>query len=234
MSPIPSIATAFALSTPAPSATLDPGSTGQGAPSMSLHLGTGSVLVAVVALVSVARYLYHGRGTVNTRTSNTWVSLTGLLSSIRHRCSPSTSTAAATDCQWPVDVEVGIELVEVHPRTPSTPAICVEDEANEIPVPDLNPPGVTVNSVLDMDMDNDDGSDGDDSDGDDDNRDHDNGDHDSDGDDDNRDDDNGDDSDGDHDSDGDNDSDGDSFVEVNLTSGLDPTDEESTITNCDI
>ncbi|KAF8438640.1 hypothetical protein L210DRAFT_2277661 [Boletus edulis BED1] len=206
MSPIPSIAsTAFALSTPAPSVTLHPDSTGQSTPSMSLHLlGTGSVLVAVVALVSVARYFYHGRGTVNhTQTSNTWVSLTGLLSYIRHRCSPSTSTATATDCQWPVDVEVGIELVEVHPRMPSTPAIYVEDEANENPVPDL--PG--VNSVLDIDMDDDDNSDDDDSDGDDDNgtttRDDDNGDdsdgdHDSDGVDDNRDDDNGDDSDGDH------------------------------------
>ncbi|KAG6374879.1 hypothetical protein JVT61DRAFT_3608 [Boletus reticuloceps] len=175
MSPIPSVTTAFALSTPAPSVMLDPDSAGQGAPMMSQHLRTGGVLVAVVALVSVASYFYHGRGTVNhTRTSNTWVSLTGLLSSIRHRGSPTTSTAAATD--WPVDVEVGFEhhvsmvyarffhpafwnLVECHPGTPSTPAIYVEDEGNENPVLDLNPPG--VNSFLDMDDDDDD-SDGND------------------------------------------------------------------------
>ncbi|KAG6375160.1 hypothetical protein JVT61DRAFT_3367 [Boletus reticuloceps] len=169
MSPIPSVATAFALSTPAPSVMLDPDSAGQGASMMSQHLRTGGVLVAVVALVSVASYFYHGRGTVNhTRTSNTWVSLTGLLSSIRHRGSPTTSTAVATD--WPVDVEVGFEhhvsmvyarffhpafwnLVECHPGTPSTPTIYVEDEGNENPVPDLNPPG--VNSFLDMDDDDD-------------------------------------------------------------------------------
>ncbi|KAG6374872.1 hypothetical protein JVT61DRAFT_3601 [Boletus reticuloceps] len=176
MSPIPSVATAFALSTPAPSVMLDPDSAGQGASMMSQHLRTGGVLVAVVALVSVASYFYHGRGTVNhTRTSNTWVSLTGLLSSIRHRASPTTSTAVATD--WPVDVEVGFEhhvsmvyarffhpafwnLVECHPGTPSTPAIYVEDEGNENPVLDLNPPG--VNSFLDMDDDDDDDSDGND------------------------------------------------------------------------
>ncbi|KAF8131052.1 hypothetical protein EV363DRAFT_1331302 [Boletus edulis] len=139
MSPIPSIAITFALSTPAPSVTLDPDSTGQGTPLMSQHLlGTGSVLVAVVALVSVARYFYHGRGTVNhTWTSNTWIPLTTLPSSI------------PTD--WPVDVEVGFELdvrivyvrfshpaiwniVECHPGTPS--------------VPDLSPSG--VDSFLDM------------------------------------------------------------------------------------
>ncbi|KAF8451103.1 hypothetical protein L210DRAFT_3522463 [Boletus edulis BED1] len=151
MSPIPSIATTFALSTPAPSVTLDPDSTGQGTPLMSQHLlGTGSVLVAVVALVSVARYFYHGRGTVNhTWTSNTWIPLTTLPSSIRHRGSPKTSKVAATD--WPVDVEVGFELdvrimyvrfshpaiwnlVECHPGTPS--------------VPDLSPSGVDL--FLDM------------------------------------------------------------------------------------
>ncbi|KAF8131145.1 hypothetical protein EV363DRAFT_1331631 [Boletus edulis] len=59
MSPIPSIATTFALPTPAPSVTLD--STGQGTPLMSQYiLGTGSFLVAV-ALVLVARYFHHGR-----------------------------------------------------------------------------------------------------------------------------------------------------------------------------
>ncbi|KAF8436835.1 hypothetical protein L210DRAFT_3647644 [Boletus edulis BED1] len=146
MSPIP---TTFALSTPAPSVTLDLDSTGQGTPLMSQYLlGTGSFLVAV-ALVLVARYFYHGRGTVNhTRTSNTWV-----LSSIRRRGSPT---------DWPVDVEVGFELdvsivyvrffhpdlVECHPGTPSTPAIYVEDKANKNPVSDLSPPG--VNSFLDM------------------------------------------------------------------------------------
>ncbi|KAF8438934.1 hypothetical protein L210DRAFT_3542684 [Boletus edulis BED1] len=141
MSPIPSIATTFAPPTPAPSVTLD--STGQGTPLMSQHLlVTGSFLVAVV-LVLVARYFYHGRGAVNhTRTSNTWVPLTSLLSPIRRRGSPM---------DWPVDVEVGIELdvrivyvrishpaiwnlVECHPGTPS--------------VPDLSPSG--VDSFLDM------------------------------------------------------------------------------------
>ncbi|KAF8131161.1 hypothetical protein EV363DRAFT_1331866 [Boletus edulis] len=61
MSPIPSIATTFALPTPAPSVTLHPDSTGQGTPLMSQYiLGTGSFLVAV-ALVLVARYFHHGR-----------------------------------------------------------------------------------------------------------------------------------------------------------------------------
>ncbi|KAF8451131.1 hypothetical protein L210DRAFT_3522684 [Boletus edulis BED1] len=127
MSPIP---TTFALCTPAPSVMLDPNSTGQGTPLMSQYLlGTGSFLVAV-ALVLVARYFYHGRGTVNhTWTSNTWV-----LSSIRRRGSPT---------DWPVDVEVGFELdVSIvyvrffHP------------DANKNPVSDLSPPG--VNSFLDM------------------------------------------------------------------------------------
>ncbi|KAF8432573.1 hypothetical protein L210DRAFT_3558068 [Boletus edulis BED1] len=148
MSPIP---TTFALCTPAPSVTLDP--TGQGTPLMSQFLlGTGSFLVAVVALVlvSVARYFYHGRGTVDhTRTGNTWIPWTGLLPSIRRRGSPTTSKAAAMD--WPADVEAGYELdvrivyvrfshpaiwniVECHPGTPS--------------VPDLSPSG--VDSFLDM------------------------------------------------------------------------------------
>ncbi|KAF8127149.1 hypothetical protein EV363DRAFT_1345327 [Boletus edulis] len=77
--------------------------------------------------------------------------------------SPTTYKAPAM--HWPVDVEVGFEhhvsivsarffhpafrnLVECHPGMPSTPAICVEDEANKNPVPDLNPPG--VNSFSDM------------------------------------------------------------------------------------
>ncbi|KAF8450997.1 hypothetical protein L210DRAFT_3521941 [Boletus edulis BED1] len=136
MSPIPSIATTFALPTPAPSVTLD--STGQGTPLMSQYiLGTGSFLVAV-ALVLVARYFHHGRA----RTSNTWKPWTGLLSSTRRRGSPT---------DWPVDVEAGFELdvrivyvrfshpaiwnlIECHPGTPS--------------VPDLSPSG--VDSFLDM------------------------------------------------------------------------------------
>ncbi|KAF8131023.1 hypothetical protein EV363DRAFT_1331102 [Boletus edulis] len=145
MSPIP---TTFALCTPAPSVMLDPNSTGQGTPLMSQYLlGTGSFLVAV-ALVLVARYFYHGRGTVNhTWTSNTWV-----LSSIRRRSSPT---------DWPVDVEVGFELdvsivyvrffhpdlVECHPGPPSTPAIYVEDKANKNPVSDLNQVGSGVKEV---------------------------------------------------------------------------------------
>ncbi|KAF8122750.1 hypothetical protein EV363DRAFT_1359044 [Boletus edulis] len=145
MSPIP---TTFALCTPTPSVTLDLDSTGQGTPLMSQFLlGTGSFLVAVVALVlvSVARYFYHGRGTVD----HTWIPWTGLLPSIRRRGSPTTSKAAAMD--WPADVEAGYELdvrivyvrfshpaiwnlVECHPGTPS--------------VPDLSPSG--VDSFLDM------------------------------------------------------------------------------------
>ncbi|KAF8436825.1 hypothetical protein L210DRAFT_3547737 [Boletus edulis BED1] len=103
MSPIPSITTTFALSTSAP-VMLDADSTGQGTPLMSQFLlGTGSFLVAV-ALVLVARYFYHGRGTVNhTRTGNTWIPLAALPSSIRHRGFPMTST------DWPVDIEVGFE-----------------------------------------------------------------------------------------------------------------------------
>ena len=66
MSPIPSVATAFALSPAAPSVALDPDSTGQHASVMSQHLfGTGGLLFAVVAFVSVASYFYRGRGTAN-------------------------------------------------------------------------------------------------------------------------------------------------------------------------
>ncbi|KAF8450956.1 hypothetical protein L210DRAFT_3639982 [Boletus edulis BED1] len=134
MSPIPSIATTFALPTAAPSVTLHPDSTGQGIPLMSQHLlATGSFLVAVV-LVLVARYFHHGRGAVNhTRTSNTWKPLTSLLSRIRRRGSPT---------DWPIDVEVGFELdvrIVYVPRF-SHPAIWNLVETPS--VPDLSPPGV--------------------------------------------------------------------------------------------
>ncbi|KAF8432531.1 hypothetical protein L210DRAFT_3557990 [Boletus edulis BED1] len=136
MSPIPSIATTFALPTPAPSVTLD--STRQGTPLMSQYiLGTGSFLVAV-ALVLVARCFHHGRGIVNhTRTSNTWVPWTGLLST-RRRSSPT---------DWPVDVEVGFELdVRIVYVGFSHPAIWNLVETPS--VPDLSPSG--VDSFLDM------------------------------------------------------------------------------------
>ncbi|KAF8554989.1 hypothetical protein OG21DRAFT_1603182 [Imleria badia] len=132
---------------------------------MSQHLlGTGGLLFAVVAIVSVAGYFYHGRGSANSaQKTNTWASLSGLLSSLRHWGTAATSMEAATD--WPVDLEVGFEqhvsmvygrffhptfwnLVECHPATPFAPAIYVEDEANEIPVSDPKPPG--MNSFLDM------------------------------------------------------------------------------------
>ncbi|KAF8450971.1 hypothetical protein L210DRAFT_3639990 [Boletus edulis BED1] len=130
MSPIPSIATTFALPTPAPSVTLD--STGQGTPLMSQYvLGTGSFLVAV-ALVLVARCFHHGRA----RTSNTWKPWTGLLSSTHRRGSPT---------DWPVDVEAGFELDVrfVHVRF-SRPAIwnLVECHPGTPSVPDLSPSGV--------------------------------------------------------------------------------------------
>ncbi|KAF8127170.1 hypothetical protein EV363DRAFT_1345620 [Boletus edulis] len=145
---MPPIPTTFALCTPAPSVTLDPNSTGQGTPLMSQFLlGTGSFLVAVIALVlvSVARYFYHGRGTVNhTRTGKTWIPLAALPSSIRHRGSPMTFKAAATS--WPVDVEIGLQhdVSIVYARF-FHPTFW---NANKNPVPDLNPPG--VNSFSDM------------------------------------------------------------------------------------
>ncbi|KAG8218208.1 hypothetical protein J3R82DRAFT_3770 [Butyriboletus roseoflavus] len=168
MSPVPSVATALVLSPTARSVGLDPDSAGQSAWVVSQHLGTGGLLFAVVAIFSVAGYFYHGRGEASSaRTSSTWASLSSFLSSMRHRGSAPTSTATtATD--WPVDLEVGPEhhvsmvyakffhpifwnLVECHPATPSTPAIYVEDETNEIPVSDPIAPGVS--SFLDMDDD---------------------------------------------------------------------------------
>jgi hypothetical protein len=110
MSPIPSVATAFALSPAAPSVVLDPDSAAQHASVMSQHLlGTGGLLFAVVALVSVAGYFYHGRGTASrSQTSSTWASLSSFWSSMRHRGSAATPTAVATD--WPVDLEVGVQV----------------------------------------------------------------------------------------------------------------------------
>lgn len=110
MSPIPSVATVFALSPATPSVGLDPDSAGQSASAMSQHLlGTGGLVFAAVAIVSVAGYFYHGRGTANSaRTSNTWGLLNSLLSSMRPRGSAATCTTAATD--WPVDLEVGPEV----------------------------------------------------------------------------------------------------------------------------
>lgn len=115
MSPIPSVATAFTLSPAVRSVALDPDSAGQSASVMSQHLlGTGGLLFAVVAIFSVAGYFYHGRGGANSaRTSNTWASLSSLLSSMRHRGSATTSTAAAAT-DWPVDLEVGPEVSRVH------------------------------------------------------------------------------------------------------------------------
>ncbi|KAH0839497.1 hypothetical protein J3R83DRAFT_331 [Lanmaoa asiatica] len=110
MSPIPSVATAFTVSSAAPSVALDPGSSGQSASVISQHLlGTGGLLFAAVAIVSVAGYFYHGRGAANSaRTTNTWASLSNFLSSMRHRGSAMTSMATGTD--WPVDLEVGPEV----------------------------------------------------------------------------------------------------------------------------
>jgi len=104
MSPIPSVVTAFALSPTAPSVALNPDSPGQ------LHLlGTGGLLFAVVAIVSVVGYFYHGRAVANgAKTSNAWGSLTSFLSSMRHRGPATNSTAPATD--WFVDLEVGPEV----------------------------------------------------------------------------------------------------------------------------
>ena len=94
----------------APSVALDPDSAGQHASVTSRHLlGTGGLLFAVVALVSVAGYFYHGRGTASSsQTSSTWASLSNFWLSMRHRGSATTSTAVATD--WPVDLEVGFEV----------------------------------------------------------------------------------------------------------------------------
>ena len=110
MSPIPSVATVFALSPAAPSVALDPDSAGQHATVMSQHLlRTGGLLFAVVALVSVASYFYRGRGTANSRqTGSTWASLSSFWSSMRHRGSATTSTAGETD--WPVDLEAGFQV----------------------------------------------------------------------------------------------------------------------------
>lgn len=110
MSPIPSVATAFALSSAAPSVALDPDSAGQSGSVTSQHLlATGGLLFAAVAIVSVVGYFYHGRGAANgARTANTWASLGSFFSSMRPRGSATTSTAVATD--WDVDLEVGLEV----------------------------------------------------------------------------------------------------------------------------
>ena len=110
MSPIPSVVTAFALSTAAPSVGLDPDSGGQSASATSQHLlTTGGLVFAVVAIVSVAGYFYHGRWARNSaRTSSTWVSFSNFLSSIRHRGTTTTRTEAGTD--WPADVEFGPQV----------------------------------------------------------------------------------------------------------------------------
>lgn len=100
MSPIPSVTTAFAFSTA--TVPLDPDTPGQSASVVPLHLlGTGGLLFAVVALVSVVGYFHHGRRAVNSAPSgNVWASLSGLFA--RRRGS------AATD--QPVDLEAGFEV----------------------------------------------------------------------------------------------------------------------------
>ncbi|KAF9224476.1 hypothetical protein BS17DRAFT_766507 [Gyrodon lividus] len=171
MSPLPATVTSFVLSPSTPSATLYLGSSGQPTPMISQHLlSTSGYFVFAVAIVSVAGYFYHRRG-INERTGDGWISLSGLLSSLRHRGS---MTSSADTCNgWPVDLEAGREhvnmvyarffhptfwdLVDCHPATSSTPAIYVEREVIELPKSEPNPYG--MNSFLDMDDDDDDDDD---------------------------------------------------------------------------
>lgn len=107
MSPVLPAPTSLPLSIATPTVALNPDSAGQSASVVSQHrLGTGGLLFAVVAILSVAGYFYHGRRTPNsTQKTNTWATLSGFLSSLRHWGSTTTSMEASTD--WPVDLEVG-------------------------------------------------------------------------------------------------------------------------------
>ena len=114
MSPIASIPAAFALSAATPSVALDPDSAGQSASTMSQYLvGTGGLVFAAVAIVSVAGYFYHGRGAAdNPRKNSTWATFSSFLSSMRHRGSGTTTVATGSD--WPPDVEGGFEVSWAH------------------------------------------------------------------------------------------------------------------------
>ena len=116
MSPVPFIASAFALSSAAPSAALDSNSGGQPATETSQYLlGTGGLVFAVVAIVSVAGYFYHGRRAVNNiRTNNTWASLSSFLSSIRHRGTAATHTATTADRSVDLELSPQVCLTPVH------------------------------------------------------------------------------------------------------------------------
>jgi hypothetical protein len=76
------------------------GSPGQSASTSSQYLGgTRGFLFAVVAIFSLAGYLYHRREAANAAQKNiTWSPFTGFLSSIRQLVSSTTSTATASHC----------------------------------------------------------------------------------------------------------------------------------------
>ncbi|KAG9311352.1 hypothetical protein JVU11DRAFT_8456 [Chiua virens] len=173
MSPIPSSIDAFAL-LPTP-AVVD--NSGQPPPAQSqVLLGTGGLLVAVVAIVSIAAYFSRKRGTAKgSAKSRSWApGWNGLFSTLGRRGS-DTACNGATDCRAPVDIDVGVEHVsmvyarhfhptgwspvESHPPTSSAPAIYVEEEAQEPQVSEPKPFG--MNSFLDVG--DDEGDDSDDS-----------------------------------------------------------------------
>ncbi|KAG9309111.1 hypothetical protein JVU11DRAFT_11005 [Chiua virens] len=160
MSPIPSAATAVPAT---PSISPEPVPAGQSASAIPYQLRTGSLIFCAVAIISVASYFYHRRRTTDSaRTTTARTPFSGFLSSRRHRSSDVVPAAATADRTAEFNPEQHVSmiyarffhptfwnLVECHPPTPSAPAIYVEDEATEIPVPEPIPYGMT--SFLDVD-----------------------------------------------------------------------------------
>ncbi|KAF9236412.1 hypothetical protein BU15DRAFT_76986 [Melanogaster broomeanus] len=168
MSPLRADVASFALSPPTPSTTLYPDSS----TSVPQHfMGTSGFLFLAIAITTalVAGFFCLGRVTKR-RTSNAWTTLSGMLTSLWRR--RSTPRSAGTGNGWSVDLEAGSDcehidmvyarffhptlwdLVDYHPATSCTPAICVESEADEVPKSEPKPFGMS--SFLDVDDDDDD------------------------------------------------------------------------------